>query len=266
MHIGAAQIFSSHHFPGRRFHQWRAGEEDGRLVAHHDGFVGHRRYISATCGTGAHHHGNLRNAHGAHVGLVEENSAEVFAVREHFILARQVGTAGIHQVDAWQAILLGDSLSTEVLFNGERVVAAAFYRGVVCNDHAFDALDSTDTGNHAGGSDVLAIHLVGGQWRDLEKGRARVEEGVDAVTHQQLAASDMALLGLLITAFADLAEQRAEAFHLLEHGVAVGGEFGRAGVDLGVQDGHVRLRFNPRGGCARSRRVGRASFRFSPPP
>ena len=110
VHIGPAEIFGADHFTGRGFHQRRAGEEDGGLVAHHDRFVGHRRHVSAAGGARAHDHRNLRNAHGAHVGLVEEDPPEVLAIRKHFVLTRQVGAAGVHQIDARQTILLSDGL------------------------------------------------------------------------------------------------------------------------------------------------------------
>ncbi len=87
-----------------------------RLLAHHDGLVGHGRHVGTARGAGAHDHGNLRDALGAHVGLVEEDPPEVLTVRKHFVLARQVGAAGIHQVDARQAVLLGDRLGAQVLF------------------------------------------------------------------------------------------------------------------------------------------------------
>lgn len=116
VHVGAAQVFSADHFTRSGLHQGRAGEEDGRLLADHDRLVGHRRHIGAASGARAHHHGDLRNAQGAHVGLIEEDPPEMLAVREYFILARQVGPARIHQVDARQAVLQGDGLCAQVFF------------------------------------------------------------------------------------------------------------------------------------------------------
>ena len=110
MHIGAAQRLGADHLARRGLHQRRPGEEDGRLLAHHDGFVGHRRDVSAAGGAGAHHHGNLRNARSAHIGLIEEDPSEVLTVREHLVLAWQVGATGVDQIDAGQAVLAGDRL------------------------------------------------------------------------------------------------------------------------------------------------------------
>ena len=68
--------------------------------------VAHRRHVGAAGGAGAHHHRDLRDALRRHVGLVVEDAAEVVAVREDLVLERQVGAAGIDQVDAGQAVLL----------------------------------------------------------------------------------------------------------------------------------------------------------------
>ncbi len=111
----------------------------------------------------------------------------MLAVGEHFILARQVGTARVHQIDARQAVLLGDGLRTQVLLHCQRVVGTAFDRGIVGHDHAFDAFDPANTGDHAGGGHVFAVYLVGSQLADFEKRRARVQQPVDALARQQLA-------------------------------------------------------------------------------
>ncbi|MOA10072.1 hypothetical protein D3C78_1299440 [compost metagenome] len=163
----------------------------------------------------------------------------MLAVGEHLVLARQVGAAGVHQVDARQAVLLGDGLRADVLLHGQRVIGAAFYRGVVADDHAFHILDATDACDHASGGDVLAIHLMGGEGGKFEERRARVEQAVDALAHRQLAACGVLGDGSGAAAFVDEAEHRAEVVHLFEHGRGVGGELGRARVDLGVKDGHA---------------------------
>ena len=93
----------------------------------------------------------------------------MLAVREHLVLARQVGAAGVHQVDTRQAVLLGDGLGAQVLFDGQRVIGAAFDRGIVGHDHAFDAFHPADAGNHPGSRDVFAIHLMSCQLAQLEK-------------------------------------------------------------------------------------------------
>ena len=63
----------------------------------------------------------------AHVGLVVEDAAEVLAIREHLVLVRQVGAARVDEVDAGQAVLLGDLLRAQVLLDGHRVVGCLLY-------------------------------------------------------------------------------------------------------------------------------------------
>jgi hypothetical protein len=55
--------------------------------------VAHRRHVGAAGRARAHHHRDLRDALRAHVGLVEEDAAEVVAVGEDLVLVGQVGAA-----------------------------------------------------------------------------------------------------------------------------------------------------------------------------
>src|SRR5690606_27160607 len=123
VYVGAPQVFGADHFTGRGFHQRRAGQEDGALVAHDDGFVGHGGHVGAASGAQAHDDGDLGDVVGAHAGLVVEDAAEVVAVGEDVVLAWQVGAAGVDQVDAGQSVLQGDFLGAQVVFHRERVVA-----------------------------------------------------------------------------------------------------------------------------------------------
>src|SRR5690606_21973084 len=125
------------HFAGGGFDQRRAGQEDGALVAHDDGFIGHGGHVGAAGGAQAHDDGDLGDVVGAHAGLVVEDAAEVVSVGEDVVLAWQVGAAGVDQVDAGQSVLQGDFLGAQVFFHRERVVAAAFDGGVVGDDHTF---------------------------------------------------------------------------------------------------------------------------------
>src|SRR5690606_24210319 len=97
-----------------------------------------------------HHHGDLGDALGRHVGLVVEDAAEMLAVGKDFILVGQVGAARVHQVNAGQAILLCNLLRPQVFLDGKRVVGAAFDGGVVADDHAFHAGDPAYGGEDAG--------------------------------------------------------------------------------------------------------------------
>ena len=73
----------------------------------------------------------------------------MIAIRENLILVGQIRAAGIDQVDAGQTVLLGDLLSSQVFLDRDRKIGTAFHRGIVTDDDAFCARDSTDTGDYA---------------------------------------------------------------------------------------------------------------------
>ena len=163
VHIGTAQILGADHLAGGGFDQRRAGQEDGALVAHDDRLVGHRRHIGPAGGAQPHHHGDLRDPLGGHARLVVEDAAEVIAIRKHLVLLRQVGAAGVDQVDAGQVVTFGDLLGAQVFLRRQRVVGPPLPGGVVGDDHALDAADPADTGDDAGGRNIVVVNLVGGQ-------------------------------------------------------------------------------------------------------
>ena len=104
-----------------------------------DGLVGHRRHVRAAGGAAAEDGGDLRDALRAHGRLVEEDPAEVVAVGEDLVLARQEGAAGVDEVDARQPVLQGHLLRAQVLLHRHRVVGAALDGGVVGDDDALAA-------------------------------------------------------------------------------------------------------------------------------
>ena len=89
--VAPAQILGRDLFAGGRLHQRRAAQEDRALVAHDDRLVAHGRHIGAARSARSHHDGDLRNALGGHVRLIEEDSPKVIAIRKHLVLTRQVG-------------------------------------------------------------------------------------------------------------------------------------------------------------------------------
>ncbi len=80
-----------------------------------------------------------------------------------------------------------------------------------------------------------------GDRRELEEGRVGVEQQLDPLAREQLAARVMALDVALAAAGPRLVEQRLETRELVEHGGAVGAVALRGGVEVRAQDGHVRL-------------------------
>ena len=195
MHVGAAQVLGRDHLAGRGLHQRRAAEEDGALPFDDDGLVAHRRHIGAAGGAGAHHHGDLRNAERGQRRLVVEDAAEVLAVGKHLGLVRQIGAAGIDQIDARQPVLARDLLGAQMLLHRHRIVGAALDGGVVADDHAFAAFDAADAGDQAGAVNGVVVHAEGGERRQLQKRRAGIEQPHHAVAGQQLAARQMTLAG-----------------------------------------------------------------------
>ena len=197
---------------------------------------------------------------GAEVGLVVEDAAEVVAVGEDLVLVGQVGAAGVDQVDARQPVLRGDLLRAQVLLDGQRVVGAALDGGVVAHDQALDARHAADARDHAGArrgvlAALFGIHAERGQRRDLEEGRARVEQALDAVARQQLAARQVLLARVVAAAQRDLLELGVQVVHQQAHRRGVGLEVFRAGVQLGRESGHGSLWLVSLGRVARRRRA-----------
>ena len=238
MHVGAAQFLGGHHFAGGRLHQRRAAEEDRALFAHDHRFIAHGRHVGAAGGAAAHHAGDLRNALRRQVGLVVEDAAEVVAVGEHLVLQRQEGATGIDQVDAGQVVLLGDLLRAQVLLHRHRVIGAALDRGVIGHDHALHAAHPADAGHHARSGHGVFIHAMRGQRRDFEEGAAWVEQGVDAVTHQQLAACGVLGACRFVAAQCGAGKRGVQVVDHGLHGRAVGFKRIAARLQLAVQDGH----------------------------
>ena len=221
MHVAAAELLGGDDLAGRGLHQRRAAEEDRALVADDDALVRHRRDVGAAGGAGAHHAGDLRDALGREVGLVEEDPAEVLPVGEDVVLHRQERAAGVDEVDARQPVVGGDGLRAEVLLHRDRVVGAALDRRVVGDDHGLLAADPADAGHDAGARHGVVVHPGRGQRAQLEERAARVEQPVHPVAHQQLAARGVLLAGRLRAAQAHggqpLAQVGDELPHVLCH-------------------------------------------------
>ena len=238
MDVGTAEVFRGDHFTRGGLHQRRASQEDGALVADDNGLVRHGGHVGAAGGAQAHDDGDLGDVVSGHAGLVEEDAAEVVPVGEDFVLAGQVGAAGIHQVNAGQTVLQGDFLGPQVLFHGQRIVAAAFDGGVVGDDHAFGAGDPAHAGNHTGGGYILAVDVIGGELADLQEGRAVVQQAVDALPGQQFAAGDVAFLVGGAAALLDGGDFVPQVGHGLGHGGLVGLELVGPWVNFALQYCH----------------------------
>ncbi len=210
MDIGAAQILRRDDLARRGLHQRRAAEKDGALVADDDRLVRHRRDIGAARRAASHHDGDLGNALRRHVGLIEEDPAEMVAVRKHLVLVRQVGPAAVHQIDAGQVVLLRDLLRPQVLLDRQRVIGAALHRGVVGDDDAFPPRHPADAGQDAGRRDLLLIDAVGRKLGQFQIGRAGIEQCPHPVARQQLAAREVPVARPRPSALLDLVDLVAQ--------------------------------------------------------
>ena len=160
-----------HLLAGRRLHQRWPAQKDGALIADDDAFIRHRRHISAAGGAGTHHHGDLGDAFRRHIGLIEEDATEMVAVGKDLVLVRQVGAARIDEIDAGQAVLLGDLLGAQMLLHRHREIGAALHGRVIDDDHAFAPRDAADPGEEAGGRHLPPVEAVRGELRELQEGR-----------------------------------------------------------------------------------------------
>src|SRR3546814_19867989 len=80
-------------------------------------------------GAASHHAGELRDALGAHIRLIEEDAPEMVAVGKHLGLMRQVRAAAVDQIDAGQAVRLGNLLRSEERRVGKECVSTCRSRG-----------------------------------------------------------------------------------------------------------------------------------------
>ncbi len=238
MDFRAAESLGVHHFPGGRFYQRRAAQEDGALFAHDDGFVAHRRHIGAAGGTRTHDHRDLWNVQRRQPRLVVEDAAEVIAVGKHLVLQGQKGAAGIDQVDAREVVFQRHFLRTQMLLDGDREVGATLHGGIVGHHHHFLSVDATDAGDQAGAGRLAVVHAVGCQRRQFEERRSGIEQGAHALARQQLAACAVLLARLLATAFCS---RRLGGLEVLDRGAhmrGIGLELLALGMDTAGDLGH----------------------------
>ncbi len=193
--------------------------------------VGYSRHIGAAGGAASHDHGDLRNPHRRQIRLIVEDAAEVLAVREDLVLAWQMRAAGIDEIDAGEVVLPRDLLGAQMLLHRHRKIGAALDGRVIGDDHAFLAMDLPDAGDDSGGDDVLAIEAVTGELRELEEGRAEVEQGAHAIARQELAACEMTLPRLGPTALLDALHLPLQIIDELPHRRGVALELLRSRVD-----------------------------------
>ena len=147
VHLGAAERFVVGLLAGGHLHQRRTGQEHLRAFLDHHDVVGHAGDVGAARGRVAEDQRDGGDTGRRQPGQVAEHLP---ARDEDLLLGGQVGTAGLDQGDHRQPVLRGDLVGAQDLLERPRVGGAALDRRVVGDDHALDALDDADAGDHAG--------------------------------------------------------------------------------------------------------------------
>ena len=154
----------------------------------------------------------------------------MLAVGKHFGLVRQVGAAGIDQIDAGQPVLARDLLRAQMLLHRHRIIGAALDGGIVADDDAFAARDAADAGDDAGAVDGVVVHAVGGERRQFEERRAGIDQRHHPLARQKLAARHMTFARRGGPPSAASARLRLKLRDQRAHGGLVGAELRRSDV------------------------------------
>ena len=210
MHIRTAELLGADVLAGRSLHQRWAADEDRAGALDDHGLVAHRRDVRSAGRARPHDDGDLRDPLRRHSRLVEEDPSKMIAVGEDLCLERQERPTGVDEVDARQPILFRDFLRAEMLLDGEREVRSALHRRVVGHDHALATLDDADAGDDARARRLVVVDVERGKRTQLEKCRSRVDEQVDPVAGEELAAGSVTLARPLAAPHRDRSRAVAE--------------------------------------------------------
>ena len=134
----------------------------------------------------------------------------MFPIRKYVRPLRQVGAAGIDQINAGQPVLAGDFLRPQMLLHRQRIIGTALDGRIVAYDHAFPAGYATDASDDAGRMNRVVVEAVGGKRRQFQERRTGVNQRQYAVARQELSARQMALTRARGSAFGCLAAPRLQ--------------------------------------------------------
>ena len=224
---GAAQRFSIRVFTYGSFYQVGAGEEDGTIVFHHQCFITHNRQISTTRHTGAHYSRYLGYTHGAHAGVVAENTAKMFLVGKNIILQGKEYTGTVYQVNNGQMIIHGNFLQSKILFASYRKPGAGLYRLVIGNDYTLPTAYITNTryGASSRTSALFFVHLKTGKGTQLQEGPIAVCEVFDTFSRAEFLPLMLSGQCFFTTAFGYFFEQLPAMTDGQLHGIFITVEF-----------------------------------------
>ena len=244
MDLGAAEVLGRHALAGGGAHQRRAAEKDRPLPLDDDRLVGHGGNIGAAGGATAHDRGDLRDPGGGHGGLIVEDAPEMLAVGKHFVLRRQVGAAGIDEIDARQAVLARDFLRPQMLLDRHGKVGPALDGRVVGDDDAFAPLDPAHAGDDSRPGRVVVIHAQRGELREFEKRRSGVQEQTRARARRELAAGGVAFARVRAATLGGRGDTGAQVRHKRARAPCVLPEFRRPRIQRAAQHRHVSPAFS----------------------
>ena len=197
VHLRTPQFFIGGDFASGGLEQRWPGEEQLGLAAHHHHVIRQARLIRTTGRGRAVHHGDLRQAHGGHACLVGKAAR---AFDENLGGVVEVGAAAFGEGHHRQFVLHGDLLQAQGFLQPGRGNGAAFDRAVVGHHqhaHAADIADTSDQPATGGATVLVVVEFVAGQTGQLQERRAGVQQQVEALTGQQLAALVELGLGFL---------------------------------------------------------------------
>ncbi len=185
--IAAADFVSGHDLTRGGFHERRTAQEHAAGAARDDAVVAHARDVRATRRALTQHQRHLLHAHLGQDRLVTENAAREILVREHVGLKLQLATGRIAQVDHRQTVLNRDIQCADHLVNGHGIPSAALHGGIVGVNDDFTARDDADARDVRSARRFTVVELVGGQRRQLEERRARIEQLLQTFARRHLA-------------------------------------------------------------------------------
>ena len=127
-------------------------------------------------------------------------------------------------------------LRAKVLLHRDRVVGPSLDRRVVRHDHHQSPAHRADARHHAARRHrFVAVQVVAGERGELKEGRAGVEEGLDALPREHLAACRVQRPRARATALVCHRCRRANLYQLLVHPRGVREEGGARGVDRAIE-------------------------------
>ncbi len=111
-----------------------------------------------------------------------------------------------------------------MFLDGHGEVGAALDRGVVGDDQALAPRHAPDAGDDARAGRVAVVQIPRRQRRQFQKGRAGIEQAVDALAHKELALLGVTTLRLVAAAAPHLRQPGAQ---LLRQPAMIGGVGGK---------------------------------------